>query len=377
MVNLFLIIFFSIFKVYSNSASNYNQKLINFSISFNNNSNFIRKNLIIGVLTNYRWEDIASFIISYSESGFEDCDCIIFVYKVPQSTVNKIKSFGVIVYDIPEEYRNKKIINSRWKIYEDFLFSNRNKYNLVLTTDLRDVFFQTDFFKYYKSNKSFLGVALEDGILSESLNRKWLINAYGKDLYNKIKNQRIICVGTIWGTIDKLIEFSKIMWEKLDSEWSLRFNVIEQAVANYLIYYDKMFNDCLIKSENKNGPIMTIGLTNAENIYFDVDGNIVNGNGKVAAVIHQYDRKPKIKKKVLNKYNPNINIKKEVNYYSIIILFLIFIIIILNIIILQFLFKDNSKKKNFNIKYPKTILKAKDRIKNNNENLDNSYFLKS
>lgn len=191
MVNLFLIIFFSIFKVYSNSASNYNQKLINFSISFNNNSNFIRKNLIIGVLTNYRWEDIASFIISYSESGFEDCDCIIFVYKVPQSTVNKIKSFGVIVYDIPEEYRNKKIINSRWKIYEDFLFSNRNKYNLVLTTDLRDVFFQTDFFKYYKSNKSFLGVALEDGILSESLNRKWLINAYGKDLYNKIKNQRI------------------------------------------------------------------------------------------------------------------------------------------------------------------------------------------
>lgn len=167
------------------------------------------------------------------------------------------------------------------------------------------------------------------------------------------------------------------MWEKLDSEWSLRFNVIEQAVANYLIYYDKMFNDCLIKSENKNGPIMTIGLTNAENIYFDVDGNIVNGNGKVAAVIHQYDRKPKIKKKVLNKYNPNINIKKEVNYYNIIILFLIFIIIILNIIILQFLFKDNSKKKNFNIKYPKTILKAKDRIKNNNENLDNSYFLKS
>ena len=42
---------------------------------------------------------------------------------------------------------------------------------------------------------------------------------------------------------------------------------------------------------------MTIGLTKAENIFFDVDDNIVNGNGKVAAIIHQYDRKPKIKKK--------------------------------------------------------------------------------
>ena len=191
MVNLFLIFFFSIFKVYSNSALFDNQKLINSSISFNNNSNLKKKNLIIGVLTNYYWEDIASFIISYTESGFKNCDCIIFVYNVPQSTVTKIKSFGVIVYDIPEEYRYRKIINSRWKIYEDFLISNRNKYNLVFTTDLRDVFFQKDFFKYYKSNKSFLGVALEDGILSESLNRKWLINAYGKDLYNTIKNQRI------------------------------------------------------------------------------------------------------------------------------------------------------------------------------------------
>ena len=151
----------------------------------------------------------------------------------------------------------------------------------------------------------------------------------------------------ILSKIKELIEFSKIMWEKLDSEWSLRLNVIEQAVANYLIYHDKMFNDCLIKSENKDGLIMTIGLTKAENIYFDVDDNIVNRDGKVAAVIHQYDRKPKIRKKVLNKYNPKINIKKKVNFYNIIILFLIFIIIILNKIILHLLFKDNSKKKKF------------------------------
>jgi len=42
---------------------------------------------------------------------------------------------------------------------------------------------------------------------------------------------------------------------------------------------------------------MTIGLIKAENIYYDVDDNIVNGNGKVAAVMNQYDRKPKIKTK--------------------------------------------------------------------------------
>ena len=56
---------------------------------------------------------------------------------------------------------------------------------------MRDVIFQKDLFEYYNSNISFLGVALEDGNLSERTNKKWIIDAYGMDIYNSIKNQRI------------------------------------------------------------------------------------------------------------------------------------------------------------------------------------------
>lgn len=364
MVNLLFIYFFLISKVYSNLASTDIQKSINSSITINNNSN-LKKNLIIGTFTNYDWKTIAPFIASYAKSSFENCDLIIFVYNISQSTITKIRSFGVIVYDVPEKYRYKQVINFRWKIYEDFLTSNINKYNLVLSTDLRDVFFQKDFFKYYDYNRSFLGVALEDGYLSQPFNKKWLIDAYGEDLYNKIKNQRIICVGTVWGTIDKLIEFSKVMWEILDSEWSLRLHVIEQAVANYIIYHDKMFDDCLIKSENKNGLIMTIGLTKEENIYFDLDDNLVNGNGKIAGVIHQYDRKPQIIKKLINKYFPKEENEKQI------IFILILIIIILNIIILCLIIKNFSKKKSFNIINPVKLFKIGKRFKKNIKNLDN------
>ena len=332
MVNLLFIYFFLISKVCSNLTFTDIQKTINSSITINNSSitinnspNFRKKNLIIGTFANYDWKTISPFIISYTKSSFENCDLIIFVYNISKSTITKIKSFGVIVYDIPEKYRYKQVINFRWKIYEDFLTSNINKYNLVLSTDLRDVFFQKDFFKYYDYNRSFLGVALEDGYLSEPLNKKWLIDAYGEDLYNKIKNQRIICVGTVWGTVDKLIEFSKVMWEISDSQWSLRLNVIEQAVANFIIYHDKMFDDCLIKSENKDGLLMTIGLTKEENIYFNLEDNLVNGNGKIAAVIHQYDRKSQILKKLMNKYFP----KKEYEKQTIFILIFIIIIIII------------------------------------------------
>jgi hypothetical protein len=297
-------------------------------------------------------------------SSFENCDLIIFVYNITKITVTKIKSFGVIVYEVPEIFRYKQITNFRWKIYEDFLTSNKNKYNLVLLTDLRDVLFQKDFFKYYDYNRSFFGVALEDGNLSQPVNQKWLIDSYGQDIYDKIKNQRIICAGTVWGTIDKLIEFSKVMWEILDSQWSYRFHAIDQAVSNYLIYHIKMFNDCLIKSENKDGLLMTIGLTNEENIFFDLDDNLVNGNGKIAAVIHQYDRKPQIIKKLMKKYFP----KKENEKQTIFIL--IFIIIILNIIILCLIFNKISKIKFFHIINPIKILKLRKSFKNNIKNLD-------
>ena len=124
------------------------------------------------------------------------------------------------------------------------------------------------------------------------MNKIWIINAYGEDLYNTISNERIMCVGTIWGTYDKFGEFCKVMWEKLSSEWSKRLNVIEQAVGNYLIYHDKMFSDCLVKSNNIDGFVMTIGLTKRKDIILDKNNNILNGNHLVGAVIHQYDRFP-------------------------------------------------------------------------------------
>ena len=320
------------------------QKSRNSLIALNNSSTIIKKNLIIGVIINYKWETIAPFIESYAKSGFENCDCIIFVYKITKKTINKIKSFGIIVYDIPEKFKYKKIVNFRWKIYEDFLNSNINKYNIVFAADLRDVFFQKNLFHYYNSNKSFFGVALEEENLTELFNKKWLIDAYGEDLYKTIKNQRIICLGTIWGTIDKFIEFSRTMWDLLDSDWSLRLNVIDQAVGNYIIYHEKMFNDCLITSENKDGPIMTVGQLPKNKIYFDLDDNVVNGEGKVAAVIHQYDRIPQIVAKVMNKYCSEIN-NYIPNYYYIINYFLILIIFILMKVNIYLLYKTNKKKK--------------------------------
>ena len=324
--------------------------------NFNKNINFsiikLKKNLIIGALKNYDWKIISPFFESFKRVKFQNCECVIFYDKITKYTIKKIKSYGVIVYKIPIKFRKVSIINCRWKLYKDFLSENKDRYKLVFAVDLRDSFFQRDVFKDYENiKKPFLGIAIEDGILSEPINKKWIINAYGKNLYKTIEHERIICVGTIWGTVDKFYEFSRIMWRKLNSKWSIKNKVIEQAVTNFLIYHDKMFNEFLIKSFNNNGSIMTIALTNDSNIKFDDENNVLNENGEIVALVHQYDRKKfivtKIKKKFLNKkkiYKSKYNNKLFLRFNF--PLFIIFVIIIWSLVlVIRHLFKKKIKKK--------------------------------
>ena len=221
-------------------------------------------------------------------------------------TINKIKSLGILVYKIKDKYKEKfkgiPLINYRWKIYYDHINENQNKYDLILTSDVRDSFFQLDVFQFYQKNESFLGIAIEDGNLSKGRNSKWIINAYGERLHKTIKHERIVCIGTLWGTLDKFMEFSKIMWDILGKNWALTHSVVEQGVTNYLIYHEKFFNNCLVKSNNENGRIMTIGTTNRKNIFLDHQNNILNGKGQIAALVHQYNRKKDITEIIRKKH---------------------------------------------------------------------------
>lgn len=131
-------------KIENNVSSIIN---INFNYSFvYKRVNHLRKNLLIGAISNYRWEDVALFFKSYFKAGFSNCDCVMFVSNMLVGTIDKIKSYGIIVFNTPDKYKSISIINYRWKIYEDFLNDNKDKYSLVFTADLRDTVFRKDIF---------------------------------------------------------------------------------------------------------------------------------------------------------------------------------------------------------------------------------------
>lgn len=280
-----------------------------------------------------------------------------FVKNISSSLRNYLKSIGVLVLEISKEYKEIDITKLRWKLFIDFLKEKKNEYNLIFLTDVRDTFFQKDIFQNYENISSFLGVAIEDGTLNETINKKWVIDFAGEEKYKTIQNEKIICFGTIWGTFDKILELSIFLWEKL----KFNSNSTDQGIGNYLIYYEKIFENYLLKSDN-NGPIMTIGLTDSRKIIIDSKNNILNFKGEIAAVIHQYDRKPNIVFNVNNKFlfSNNQRVKifihsylteenkyKTQNIITFFILFQIFTILLFVKIILSTSKANRDKKKIF------------------------------
>ena len=315
-------LFSHISKMNINTKINKNFETYNYINHYNKTE---KKNIILGTIVRYSLKTVSTFFNSLIHSNFTNCDVVIFIKKIRPTLINYLKDIGVILVPISKKYNNIDITKLRWKLYFDYLEERKNTYNQVFTTDIRDVVFQKDIFKYYDKYKSFLGLAIEDNFLNQTTNKLWIVNYVGEEIYREIQNERVICFGTIWGSIDKILELSSIIWEKV------RFNKnsTDQGIGNYLFYYEKFLNDYLIKSDNF-GPVMTIGATKKSDIHLDSNDNILTFKGEIASVIHQYYGKKNITKKICKKYLYNKyqrdskSLKsKNINYFFLFIILFI------------------------------------------------------
>ena len=253
-----------------------------------------------------------------------------------------------------------KINNVRYKLYEEYLINNIDKYNIILSVDVRDTIFQKDIFKLYeKKKKPFIGVSLEmNNLAHNSINTIWTKSQYGGKVYEIIKNETIICSGAFIGTADKFVELVRNLWEQIKLKLPYKYYVHDQTALNYIIYYKNKFNDCLIKNYYNYGPLMSIGKAKHKNYTFDSEGNILTDNGEIAALIHQYDRIPKLAEIIKNRFNQsNINISyfnsnksseikmNNIKFYILIIFVIINIIISLTLISKIVIAEHGSRKK--------------------------------
>jgi len=192
----------------------------------------------------------------------------------------------------------------------DFLNNHWQEYDYVVTTDVKDVYFQASPFEDIKRLCE-MGYKLI--IASEGLKYKdepWgnenLYQTYGQYVYDQFKENQIFNVGTFGGTS----EYVKDMVFNIFTNATNRpIPIVDQAVFNVLIN-TQPFKEVVAKTIDWAAELGTTmdpskiehfrpNLLCAEPIF---ENGLVKYGNVPYPIVHQYDRVPVLKKFVQEKY---------------------------------------------------------------------------
>jgi hypothetical protein len=156
--------------------------------------------------------------------------------------------------------------------------------------DFRDVLFQKNIEEYpYNPDVDLYGFLEGKRIIDEpNYNTPWiksLEKIMGEEIYDKISQNHIICCGTTLGKIHAIREYLERMCDIL-FHYNIHSN-LDQGIHNYMLYMGKLPNIRIELLSNSDNLVNTVG--------FDVhalndDSEIINREGQVSWVVHQYDR---------------------------------------------------------------------------------------
>jgi hypothetical protein len=204
------------------------------------------------------------------------------------------------------EVQNVPIHVLRFLSIYDYLHKNWQKYEYVITTDVKDVYFQTDPFKFLVNRKLIVaseGLKYKD----ESWGNENLFQAYGQYVYEQFKDNEIFNVGTFGGQSEYVKD---MVFHIFTNAINRPIPICDQAVFNVLLN-TQPFKDIATKTIQWAAELGTImdpskiarfrpNLLFAEPVW--ENGLLKDVNGHIFPIVHQYDRVPELKAFVQKKF---------------------------------------------------------------------------
>ena len=232
---------------------------------------------------NYRAEQMKPFLHSLRLHFNEEI--VVFSDIAPETLDALVATYGIRVVRNQQQRFGPAIDRFQWAA--EFLAEKTNT-NSVFFTDLRDVLFQQSPFSL--APKSSLELFLEPWRIEHcSMNRKWLTDIYGVEAVTPFLRREICCVGTTRGARAAMQNYFGLMAAEFDRlvQTGLRpFWGWDQAVHNFLAYTGHLA-DC---SLHPSGEGLVQTLHYEKRFCFDRAGRLLNRDGSVCPVVHQYDR---------------------------------------------------------------------------------------
>jgi hypothetical protein len=203
---------------------------------------------------------------------------------------------------------------NRYMLYWDIL-DQLQGVERVLLSDVRDVFFQSNPFD--ETWGEGLNVSLEDGrgsigagefgitdtkydhttasgVKLRGVNASWIRKTYGERMVERIASKPICCAGVTFGSKSAVMRYLS----KMVTEIARLTPVINEGMG-----YDQGIHNVLLHSgaldpvtihANGDGPVYTVHSVPEHELPLDSENRLVRRDGKPVAIIHQYDRSPRL-----------------------------------------------------------------------------------
>ena len=263
------------------------------------------KNLIIGGFTNYNANQLKPWVLSAKAHAGIDNDVVLVYGNASDETLDWLK--GQYVKIVPMlEVPNVPIHVLRFLSIYEYLHKHWQDYDCVITTDVKDVYFQADPFKLLVNEKLVIaseGLKYKD----ESWGNENLFQAYGPYVYDQFKDNEIFNVGTFGGQSEYVKD---MVFHIFTNAINRPIPICDQAVFNVLLN-TQPFKDIATKTIQWAAELGTImdpskiarfrpNLLFAEPVW--ENGLLKDVNGHIFPIVHQYDRVPELKAFVQKKF---------------------------------------------------------------------------
>ena len=270
-----------------------------------------KKDLIIGAFTNYNFNQLRPWVESIEECGFKG-DKLMIMGNYSQETHDELEKRNFFLVDMPK--LNVPVHVLRFLAIYDYLKDVDLHYRYVVTTDVKDVYFQTNPIDWLEENLKFKKlVAGSEGMLykDEPWGNDNLFQTYGTYVHELFKNNKIYNVGTIGGDAEYVKD---LVFNIFTNATNRPIPIVDQAVYNVLLqtqpYKDvTLFADQWLGWACQAGTTVDPSKINAFRPYLVEkepifkDGKVLTSLGRPFSIVHQYDRVPEWKQFVMEKYN--------------------------------------------------------------------------
>lgn len=282
------------------------------------------KDLVVGCITNYNFDKIKYWVNSLDKSGYTG-DKAMLCYNIDYDTCEELVKRGFTIFAFKKndekrrvEYKDQfSIVVERFIHQWIFLKEFTGKYRYIVSTDVKDVIFQSNPSVWLENNigNKKINVGSESiAYKDEDWGRNNLVRSFGDFIYDHNQNNIIYNAGTIAGEFDTMIDlFLNIYLVCNGTQHYIQGGGGPDQAALNVLLNTKTYRDVTNFCKSEDGWAAQLGTTGpqvyeknkeklSENVPVVINGKVCTSDQKVFTLVHQYDRIPEWKKIIESQY---------------------------------------------------------------------------